>query len=164
MIVEEKLAELMGLPEITEARALDYYLKEVKGEVKDIFGRQILLGDEVFDSLFKDPFTGKKIKEPGNFENSRAKRLPWIRYVLSTSKQVYVVNEPDWITYYYTMPFQLKYRKENTGDFETAIDHYLIVTKKKAGEKIKFITAYVPENRLDLFKKICRGAPYCYEP
>lgn len=136
----------------------NYYQKKVKGEVQDVFGRTLILGDEVLHSLFKDPATGDKIQRLENFVFSRAKRIPWIKYVLTKTKQIYVVQEIDWITYYYTMPFTLKFIDKETGQLRTVTDHYLIVTKKKKGEEIKFVTAYVPESRLDLFKKICRGS------
>ena len=158
--VKDGLSELMMGQPIAEADALEYWDKKIPKEINDRFGRLIKLGDAVFDSLFKDPDTGKKVKEPENFNESRAKRLPWIAYTLKNTDQVYELSEKDWITYFYTLSFVVKYKDKITGEPKTNIDNYLIVTKKKAGTPIQFVTAYNPDTRLELLKKICKARPY----
>lgn len=158
--VKDKLLELMKGKPVTEGEAFDYWDKNIPRQTVDRYGRIVKLGDAVFDSLHKDPYTGKKIKAPGNYKESRAKRLPWLIYTLRNTNQIYESNEKDWIIYYYTMPYVIKYRDKITEEQKTGVDHYLVVTKQKKGVPIQFVTAYTPGSRLELFKKICRSRPY----
>ena len=156
----DELAILMRKENLSQDEALEYYLRKIPKGSKDKYGRIVTLGDKVFDSLFKDPFTGKKIKTDENFQRSRAKRLPWIKYTLENATQIYELNEDNWITYYYVMQFLIRYKDEVTKKYENKVNNYLIVTKKKAGSPMSFVTAYTPDNELELLKKICRSRPY----
>ena len=162
--VKDELAELTRKKYLKEEDAFEYYCDKIPGEVKDKCGRLIKLGDAVFDSLFKDPITGKKKKAPGNYRGNRARRLPWIVYTLRNTDQIYEMNEENWIIYYYTMAFMREPKDKITNKPKIKIDHYLIITKKKAGLPIKFVTAYTPDSRWELLKKICNSTPYvCVE-
>lgn len=158
--VNGELVKFMTGRRMTEEKALNYCCNSIPEKIKDKFGRVIELRNAVFESLYKDPDTGRKVKVPENYRENRAKRLPWIVFALKNTTQIYEMNERDWITYFYTMPFTVHYRDDITTEERTKIDHYLVVAKKKAGIPIKFVTAYTPNSRLELLKKICNARPY----
>ena len=135
--------------------AMDYYGKCVQGRIKDFYGRDVLIDEEGIEFLFKDPQTGKHDKDmkPENYQPPRGRRLPWLRHVICNSDEVYEhfeLQRQENIYYYVgkaiiTLPDKV------------VPNYFLIVTYKKKGEPITFKTAYFLEDKIELFKKICRG-------
>ncbi len=82
-----QLAENFG--ECPEAKALEYYEKFAMGTVTDRFGRTIMIDEDGVRSLYKEPRSGKHVVASENYEETRGKRLPWIRHVLENSLAVY---------------------------------------------------------------------------
>jgi hypothetical protein len=123
-----------------EGKALEYYDKKVCGVVTDKFGRQILIDDDGIRSLYKDPKSNKHIVDSEFYEESRGKRLPWIRHVLEQSPSVYVVEEivnaKFRRTYLYTaiasIPLQPK----------PSVSYFMVVVSEDGNKRLKFVTAY----------------------
>jgi hypothetical protein len=74
--------------DITEKEACDYYHERVVGSVQDKFGQRVFFWKYALNHLYKDR-ADKHSVAPEYFQQSRAHRLPWIRHVVTNSKEVY---------------------------------------------------------------------------
>jgi len=142
--------KLLG-PHITENEALDYYEKNIEGTMTDRLGREIYFNiDDGLLHIYKDE-KNDHIKIPQNFKSVRAKRLPWIKYVLENSCEIY--KNLDYETYLYVgrarIPLKGKPDEHN---------YFLIVVDRRQKQN-KFITAYSPRNKARLFSILSECVP-----
>jgi hypothetical protein len=70
------LAENFGA--CPQEKALVYYEKNVMGTETDCHGQKVRLNEDGMKSLYKEKSTGKHVVSDENYEEVRAKRLPWI--------------------------------------------------------------------------------------
>jgi hypothetical protein len=88
---EGPLAENLG--DIPEADAVSYYGTRVVGNLKDVLGQTISIGDGGLVHMYKDAQQNHTM-ESQFYQPTRGKRLPWIRHVLSNTKGIYLSSEP----------------------------------------------------------------------
>lgn len=133
--------------------ALDFYGQKVQGKVLDKYDREIIIREDAIDFLFKDPKTGKHDTDllKQNYQETRGKRLPWIRFILQNTEEVYEFQDHRqnlFVTYY-----------AGTGMVPTSegkiANYFLIVTHKRGGGPIELKTAFFMEEEQDMLKKIC---------
>lgn len=153
-LVKDRLTECFG--NIEEGEALDYYEKNVMGEINDVFGRKIIIDEDGMRFLYKDK-SGEHVVDPQNFQMNRAKRLPWIRFVLSCSEETYEVENYIGLTYLYVtkMTIPLKEKAYNSSTY------FIIVVKKGKDKKFYFKTAYGVDKYNRFLKIIEEGRPFC---
>lgn len=150
----------------TEGQALDYYEKNVEGRVTDRGGREIILGTEGSQHLYKDPASGKHTVKPENFQTTRAKRLPWIHWTLKNSLEVYVqtVERPggqSWRVFGYVQTFLVPYRDKDTGVDKVRRNYLFVVARRERKDAaIEFVTAYYFEDHETLLKKVAAFEPF----
>jgi hypothetical protein len=127
------------------------------GTVVDHFGRSIVIDEDGMKSLYKEHRSGKHVVASENYEETRGKRLPWIRHVLENSPAVYVVEEHVYgkfrRTYIYTgiasIPLEPK----------PAISHFVVVVSEGGNKTLKFVTAYAIIQNNRFLKCIEPGKP-----
>ncbi|HUE52205.1 MAG TPA: hypothetical protein VMO80_07695 [Terriglobales bacterium] len=132
------LAENFG--EISEDQALKYYEEKVMGDVKDVHGRTIKIDEDGMKSLYKEPVSGKHIVASENYEEGRAKRLPWIRHALQNSEAIYVSEETVQgtfrRTYLYTATVSIPLVPK------AQVSYYVVVVREAKNEALRLVTAY----------------------
>ena len=89
--VKDELAENFG--RVLEADALKYFDYYVEGTVKNIYNREITIDEEAIRFMYKDSETQEHKICSENYEEIRAKRLPWIRETLQHTKEIYEMTE-----------------------------------------------------------------------
>ncbi len=155
--VTGNLAENFG--DFPYEQAVEYYDKKVQSTVKDMHNREVLIDEEGLEFLFKDPITGKHDRDmkPQNYHEPRGKRLPWIRYIIQNSNEIYESYElhRQENIYYYIGKALVK-----TSNGLVVPNYFMIVTYKKKGQKIIFKTAYHMDDKMELLKKICQARVY----
>lgn len=133
-----QLAENFG--ECPETKALVYYDKNVMGTIADQFGRKITIDEDGMKSFYKERESGRHIVAPENYEESRGKRLPWIRYVLENSISVYLVEEKVQgkfrRSYIYTAVASIP------AEPKPRISYFVAVISEDRNKNLKFVTAY----------------------
>jgi hypothetical protein len=153
------LAENFGT--ISEAEALEYYDKKVMGTIKDKHGRSITLDEDGMKSLYKDPQSGKHHVAAENYEEVRGKRLPWIKYTLTSSGAIYVSEENVMgafrRTYLYTAIVSIPiHPKPQTS-------YYVVVVREGKNQILRMVTAYSMFKRNRFLQIIALCKPYAYE-
>lgn len=150
---KKPLCDLLGI-DLTEGMAVEYFEKYVEGKTIDSHGREIIINENGLRHLYKDG-EGRHTIESRHFQLYRAKRLPWIRYTLETSKEIYKKRERDWLIYAYVKCFQVPL---HAG----CVTNYLMVIVRKESHQapLKFVTAYYLDNHENLLKKIEEFEPY----
>lgn len=133
----EDLTKLFGT--VSLETALKYYDEFLKrGSIKDVMGREIIFDDNGKLSLYKEHTEeGKHIPSPENYVEARGKRLPWIKSVLSETRQIYKEVEAYWETFLYVGIFNIKI---NVGTMleEIQKNYFLVVTKKRKRQTFTF--------------------------
>lgn len=152
-----ELAENFG--EITEDRALKYYEEKVMGEVKDVWGRTIIIDEDGMRSLYKEAGTGKHVVAPENYEEGRGKRLPWIRYALQKSDAVYLSEEKVQgafrRTYLYTATVSIPLNPK------PQVSYYVVVVREGKNALLRLVTAYSMFNRNKFLTIIALCSRFC---
>ncbi len=153
-IVKDGLVECFG--DTSEAAALDFYDKRVMGQTNDAYGRPVIVDEDGMRFLYKDK-AGDHIVDSQNFVESRAKRLPWIEFVLSHSREIYESESPLGLTYLYvakmTIPLERCEKNEST--------YFIVVVKKEKDKKLRFKTAYRVDKYNRFLSIIEQGRPFC---
>jgi hypothetical protein len=152
------LAENFGT--FNEASALEYYEKKVMGSVQDKYGRSIVLDEDGMKSLYKDPISGKHDVSPENYEESRGKRLPWIRHTIQNSGAIYLSEETVAgafrRTYLYTaivsIPIQPK----------PQVSYYVVVVREGKNSTLRLVTAYSMLKRNRFLAILSLTRPYLH--
>lgn len=129
---KDSLLENFGR-KIEEKEALDYYEKKTMGKVKDYLGEEISIDELGMDFLYD----GHDMK-PENFLESRAKRLPWIRYTLENSREIYEKQEQNSVKYLYVSHFEYPV---HVADLYYTTFFLVILIKRKDGS-LGFLTAF----------------------
>jgi hypothetical protein len=152
-----QLAENFGT--FTEDQALKYYEEKVMGEVKDIWGRNILLDEDGMRSLYKEAGSGKHVVAPENYEEGRGKRLPWIRYALQKSDAVYLSEETVQgvfrRTYLYTATVSIPLNPK------PQVSYYVVVVREGKNALLRMVTAYSMFNRNKFLTVIALSSRFC---
>ncbi|MBI2069282.1 MAG: hypothetical protein HYT79_01660 [Elusimicrobia bacterium] len=152
------LTQFMG-PPINETVALDYYEKSVIGEVMDIYKRKVVIDEDGMRHLYKEKASdGKHVMLPENFLVHRAKRLPWIRYAIENSKEVYRLAEESWVTYAYAMVMVVPTASGPINNY------FLVIVRGKKNQPFRFVTAYYMEDDDDFLRRIEPFAPFLKSP
>jgi hypothetical protein len=158
--VVDQLAENFG-GKFTEDQALDYFSQRVQGEVRDVYGRKIVIDEDAMKSLYKEPATGRHIVETENYEQVRGKRLPWIHHTLTNSSAIYVTEETVQgvfrRVYFYTGIATIPLR-----DAKPQVSYYLVVVREDRNRVLKMITAYGVSTRNKFLAKIALSKPYAH--
>lgn len=147
----DKLAECFGT--FDEAAALEYFEKNVMGEVTDKRERLISIDEDAMKSLYKERITGKHVEAIENYEEGRGKRLPWIRHTLVNSDAIYVHEENAAgffrrsYLYIATVSTPLKGAPAKTS-------YYVVVVRETKNSAFKVITAYSMFKRNEFLKVI----------
>ena len=157
--------------EFTEGDALKHYENNVEGTVLDKGGREITIGDEGMRHLYKESETGDHVVHPDNFQPIRAKRMPWIRWTLQNTLEVYIQEvrkergAPPWHIFGYVQSFLIPHRDRETGT-ETRNRNYLfvVVRRKKKDGLLEFVTAYHFDDHETLLKRVGAFDPYYLYP
>jgi hypothetical protein len=152
-----ELAENFGT--FTEAQALEYYDEKVMGEVKDAWGRTVIIDEDGMKSLYKEAGSGKHVVAPENYEEGRGKRLPWIRYALRNSQAVYLSEETIHgafrRTYLYTATVSIPL------DPKPQVSYYVVVVREGKNSALRLVTAYSMFNRNKFLTVIALCSRYC---
>lgn len=157
--------ELLG-KNLTEKEALDYYEKKVIGTVKDVGGREIIIDEEGMQHLYKESETGDHVVHSDNFQPVRAKRLPWIRWTIENTKEVYFQsvdrpeNNPSWHVFGYAQSMLVPFKDANGRDALDRNYFFIIIRRKRKDSPLEFVTAYYFKDHDELFKRISLFSPY----
>ncbi len=152
-IVKDKLAECFG--DISEKEALDYYDKNVMGSIFDVYHRTVIIDEDGMRFLYKDA-EGKHVVDSANFRSNRAKRMPWIRYVIENTKEVYDVEEYVGVFYFYVAKMIIPFPKEGYSK----PTYFIVVVRKGKDKKLYFKTAYCVDKYNRFLKIIEPSLPY----
>lgn len=137
----------------TEKEALDYYQNQVMGTVEDKLGRKVTIDENGMKSIYKDN-EGEHTIEEKYFNVPRAKRLPWIRYVIQNTSDIYWREDKHWINHYYIGHFALPKKAETGSTSDPAYtQNYMCVVREQNG-KFTFVSAYTLSNHNRLLKTI----------
>ena len=128
----ERLLENFGR-KIEEKEGLDCYDKKVMGKVKDYLGEEITIDELGMDFLYD----GHQMR-PENFLEPRAKRLPWIRYTLENSREIYEKQERNSVKYLYVSHFEYPVHLTETH-YRT---FFLVIIIKRKDGSLGFLTAF----------------------
>ncbi len=137
-----------------ESKALEYYDNHVEGEVTDKNGDKVILDEGWLRFLYKNPDTQKHEINSAYYLDYRGKRLPWIRYTIENTKEIYELRERSWSTFYYVGTFIVPL---HTGD---KLNYFFIVTRKESGQDRRFVTAWHFEEHIRLLKNIEPAVPF----
>jgi hypothetical protein len=141
-----------------EGKALTYFGNSVVGTVADLFGRKIEIEDSGLRSLYKETGTGKHEIDPENYEESRGKRLSWIRHVLTNTKSIYKAEGHAHgkfrRSYLYASIASIPSR---VGTFDS---YFIVVVSENPNGLLWFVTAYPIERHNGFLKRIEECAPY----
>jgi len=154
------LAENFG-GEFTEEQAWEYFEQKVAGDIQDVYGRKITIGNDVLKSLYKDPETGAHEMLSENYEQGRGKRLPWVRHTLQNSRAIYVAEETFGGTFRRTFLYSaiatipLKAQKPD-------VQYYVIPVREDRNKNLKMITAYSMSKRNRFISIIALCKPYVH--
>lgn len=152
-IVNTKLSVCFG--KISEDEALSYYENYVMGNIVDIYERDVVIDERGMRSLYKSD-KGEHIVESKYYSINRAKRLPWIRYVIQNTKEIYKVEEYDGIKYIYAAKISIPLVKEGYNK----PSYFVVILKRNKDRKLYFKTAYAVERYNRFLKIIECGEPY----
>jgi hypothetical protein len=118
---------------IGEKEALEYYENKVMGKVKDCFGEGINIDELGMDFLY----VSHEMKTV-NFLEPRAKRLPWIRYTLENSREIYEKQEQNSVKYLYVSHFEYPVHIAEAY-YKT---FFLVIIIKRKDGSLGFLTAF----------------------
>lgn len=152
-IAKDQLAACFG--GFSEQEALDYYEKCVEGEPEDINRDKIVFPLDGIEFLYKNPKTGKHEIDPKNYDETRGKRIPWLRHTIENTKEIYEEREESWSTFYYVGTFKILSR-----DKSEKINYFLIIVRQEKNHPRKFKTAYPIFKSSELLKRIEPSHPY----
>lgn len=153
--------------DLTEQQALDYYEKSMLGKVLDQGGREIIFDVEGMDYLYKDPEHGQHIIASANFQPIRAKRMPWIRWTIQNSTEVYrqeverTRGDPPWHVFGYVYSFLVPFRDRESGKDSIERNYLFVVARRKKKDSlIEFVTAYHFDDHETLLKRVATFDPF----
>jgi hypothetical protein len=151
IVVTGKLFENMG-GEFLEGEALDYYQKKVMGTVKDKLGQDIVIDELGMDFLYMDHNNADSL----NYRQARGKRLPWIKYVLQNSNEIYTKQEGNTLLYIYVMTFVIP-----ISPVEKTTNWFLVFVKKRKDieKTLGFLTAIPVEKYNGFLSKLEAMSP-----
>ncbi|MDD2772075.1 MAG: hypothetical protein PHP45_00090 [Elusimicrobiales bacterium] len=155
--IKPELAVCLGR-DMTEEQAKNYYRDNVQGQVRDAYGRQININADGVRHLYKDE-DGKHTICAEYLMQSRVKRLPWIRYALENTMEIYKRYDGDWICYAYTQTFSVPFRTGGENNYLM-----VIVRSENAQAPLKFVTAYYINDHEELLKRIEEFEPFETSP
>lgn len=158
----EDLSSLFGsLPLVDAVKYYDEFL--VKGEIKDIMGRRIIFDEDGKSFLYKDHTQeGKHICALENYVEARGKRLPWVKLLLTSTREIYREAESYWETFLYVGIFKIRIDKDTIYEKEER-NYFLVVIRKQSGKPMRFVTAYYMSSEFDLFKHLEKAHPLSIE-
>lgn len=158
----EDLTKLFGTVSLDVAlKYYDEFLKKIA--VKDVMGRIITFDDNGKLFLYKEHTEeGRHIAIPENYVEPRGKRLPWIRALLSNTREIYKEVETYWETFLYVGVFNIKIDYNSVSE-RIAKNRFLVVTRKEQGRSLRFVTAYYMESQQELFKHLEKASPVTIE-
>ena len=141
-------------------QAIRYYDEFlIKAEIKDVMGRKIIFNEKGKKSLYKEHTAkGLHVIALENYKESRGKRLSWIKPLLMTTREIYRQGELHWETVLYVGVFNIK-TSSDTPQEKINKNYFLIITRRKSGAPLEFVTAYYMESQLDLFKHLEKAMP-----
>jgi hypothetical protein len=143
--------------ECDESKALRYYGDRVMGTVADQFGRLVLIDEDGMKSLYKEPRSGRHVVASENYEESRGKRLPWIRHVIENSRSVYILEEKVSgrfrRSHIYTAIASIPLKPK------PSVSYFIAVVAEDGNRKLKFLTAYAINSFNRFLKCIEPGSP-----
>jgi len=144
--VSGELSENLG-GEFPEGKALDYYQDKVMGTVKDKLGQDIIIDELGMDFLYMD----HNKADPLNYRQARGKRLPWIKYVLQNSNEIYTKQEGNTLLYIYVMTFVIPINPN-----EKTTNWFLVFVKKRKDieKTLGFLTAIPVEKYNGFLSKL----------
>jgi len=157
--VKDELAENFGV--VSEGEALKYFDLYVEGIVKDIHNREVMIDEEAIRFMYKDSKTQEHSISSENYEEIRAKRLPWIRETLRHAKEIYEVTEKNGMKYLYVREYKVIFKNQD-GKIDSNINYFLIVVRKETGKPLRFITAFPIDRYVNLLRQIEPGHPYVF--
>ncbi|MFA6577775.1 MAG: hypothetical protein WCU88_01740 [Elusimicrobiota bacterium] len=165
------LNQLLVGRDIGEAEALDFYENKVMGKVLDKGNREIIIDDDGMQYLYKDSQSGKHVVDAANFQSIRAKRMPWIRWAIQNSVEVYFQEverkdgDQSWHTFGYLQSFMVPYRNRETGAESFSRNYFfVIVRRKKKNAPLEFVTAYHFDDHESLLKRVAGFEPFYLDP
>jgi hypothetical protein len=140
-----ELAENFG--SCPEEKAYVYFEERVKGEVTDVYGRQIKIPQDGVKSMYKEKETERHVIAPENYEEVRGKRLPWIRYTLAKSSAIYVneetVSGSFRRSFLYTAIVSVPLSPKTGQPIPNPqISYYVVVVREMRSGELEFVTAY----------------------
>ena len=135
----------------------------IKGNIQDVMARKIIFTENGKKFLYKEhTYDGAHVVSPENYVDARGRRLPWIRQLLRTTKEVYRQAEPSWETFLYVGVYKIIINK-NTLYEKTVDNYFLAVIRRKSGQPLEFITAYFMDSQQELFKHLEQAHPLTLE-
>jgi hypothetical protein len=141
-----------------QGKALDYFGKEVIGELGDCWGRKIKIDEDAMKSLYKEKCTGKHVVADENYEEVRGKRLPWIRHVLANSKAIFekeeTVHGAFRRTFIYTAIVSIPLEPK------PQVSYYVVIVSEGGNKELKMVTAYSMFDWNKFLKVIASGRPW----
>lgn len=154
---QDNLDYFMGT-EPSEGEAVEYYNKNVTGEVRDMHGTEVIIDATGLYFLYKSKDSDVPHKqasgEPDTYQMHRGKRLPWIRHVIQHTDCILVGRWQGKAYRIYAACIVTPY------EGGMAEDHFFIVTRKGKGEPFRFVTAYHIRDYKEFLKQIERYKPY----
>lgn len=154
-----ELAENFG-GDFSEEKAWEYFDRKVVGEVQDIYGRKIVIDNDVLKSLYKDPETGKHEVLSANYEQVRGKRLPWIHYTLKNSPAIYVAEETVGGAFRRTFLYTAIATIPLVPKSQTS--YYVIPVREDKNKNLRMVTAYSMFTRNKFLAVIAISKPYVH--
>ncbi len=131
----------------------------VKCEVKDVMDRRIFFAEVGKKFLYKEHTAeGAHIVAPENYTECRGRRLSWIKPLLSQTREIYRQTERYWETFLYLGIFKIRIKKDTLME-ESFNNYFLIVTRRKSGQRLEFVTAYFTESQDEIFKHLEPARP-----
>ena len=147
-------------PHANEANALNYFENNLSEKsFSDSFGEKINIPFESFQFLYKENETGKHIVDSKNYVLERGQRLPYILWVLRTSKCIlerpYRYDPDGTIDRMYLHGFAEKFGLDSR---EIMVYMAVIVLRdRKKNKPTKFKTAFPVVGEMDLCRRLSGG-------
>lgn len=118
---------------IEEKETLDYYERKVIGPITDQLGDVVTIDELGMDFLYD----AHEIKSE-NYLEPRAKRLPWIHYAITNSREIYEKEEGNSVKYLYVSHFE--YPVNINEPYRTTF--FLVIVLKRKDSSLGFLTAF----------------------
>lgn len=143
--------------EPSEDDAFTYFEKTVMGRVNDVYGREIVISEDGLKHLYKEDVSGKHVIATDNFMPMRAKRLPWIRWTIQNTREIYKKRDNNWIVYGYVQTFRVPLKPSSVANY-----FLVIIRKKDRQAPLELVTSYHMEDHEDFLKRIEDFQPFVF--